>query len=170
MFGIGFHLLYLAGLAGLLAIGLAISSHKTNKIHALENQIAQTIQAQQNEAIQAQAAVRSTEAGLVADHIAIQQKTHEQVQTLSRQRDALLSRLRRAEANASSRSACTDAPTTTYAQAPQGDNGAEFPGSLGEEDVREAERADTIRLHLAACYAQYDRAEDALKALGGVTP
>ena len=90
-------------------------------------------------------------------------QTNVKVQATDNQYNALLRRLRAAE----SRALAAEAKAHTNAPDPReitlGDYGAELPGSIGEEDVQEAKRGDTIRHHLLACYAQYDRAKDELE-------
>lgn len=86
-------------------------------------------------------------------------KANEQIAISSRRADDLAARVRRAEANAATaRLVSTSAQAACTGQAPAGSDGAELLNSLGVEDVREAERADKIRIALGACYAQYDAA------------
>ena len=85
-------------------------------------------------------------------------QTNVKVQATDNQYNTLLRRLRAAETRARTAEAKTCANVTDHGETPVGDHGAELPGSIGEEDVQEAKRGDTIRHHLLACYAQYDRA------------
>jgi hypothetical protein len=116
-----------------------------------------------------QDATRTVEQGLTQSAHKTRRTTNAQVRTLAAQRSRLLERLRLAEANATVAVPAGDVPGPADApadrQAPAGSAGAGLPAPLGAEDVREAERADVIRLHLVACYRDYDRAAAALKAL-----
>lgn len=86
-------------------------------------------------------------------------KANEQIAIYSRRADDLATRVRRAEANAATaRLVSSSCKTSCTGQAPTGSDGAELLNSLGIEDVREAERADKIRIALGSCYAQYDAA------------
>ena len=86
-------------------------------------------------------------------------KANEQIAIYSRRADDLATRVRRAEANAATaRLVSASGKTACTGQTPAGSDGAELLNSLGIEDVREAERADKIRIALGACYAQYDAA------------
>jgi hypothetical protein len=137
------------------------------QISQLQLQHAQTIAKQSQDLAKAQAAARSAEAGLQAGAAGIRKETNDQVHSLAAHRDALVRRLRVAESNLATARLVSE--TTAAARAGQAAGGGgrpELPASIGEEDVAEAERADVIRLHLAACYAQYDRAQEALKGLG----
>lgn len=76
----------------------------------------------------------------------------------SDQRNALLKRLRRAEANAATNLLVSQTNTDTrLRETSSRDIGVEIPGSIGEKDVQEALRADIIRENLIACYKQYDQ-------------
>lgn len=109
---------------------------------------------------------RKSELLLVTESFETRKVTHEKVSNLAVRNDALLQRVR----NAESTKLVVDMPSTTTAptdgEAVSGILKPELLGSFGEEDVREASRADTIRLHLEACYRDYDRAAETLKALG----
>lgn len=86
-------------------------------------------------------------------------KANEQIAISGRRADDLAARVRRAEANAATaRLVSVSTQTACNGHAPAGSDGAELLNSLGIEDVREAERADKIRIALGACYAQYDAA------------
>lgn len=108
-------------------------------------------------------AARETELGLGVSAASTRKETNDQVEALSRQRDDLLKRLRNAESKAATAALVSKATAASCAgpAARVGDS-AELPATLGQADVEEASRADTIRLHLAACYRQYDEARKAL--------
>lgn len=108
-------------------------------------------------------AARTAEAGLGAAASEIRKETNDQVSALVTQRDSLRKRVRLAEARAAAAAIMPQAAAVAPArQAPSGVPRAELLAPIGEEDVVEADRADTIRLHLAACYRQYDKAREAL--------
>jgi hypothetical protein len=156
-----------AGLAVLLGL-------QTWRLHTAQLETATAVTTLATERANASAAtakatteVRSTEVGLQAGAPETRKETNDQVRSLAAQRDALLRRLRIAEDNlATARLVSSTTAAASDRQAPAGSDAAGIPGPIGEEDVAEAERADVIRLHLAACYAQYDRAQEALKGLG----
>jgi hypothetical protein len=155
-------------LAGVLTVGLGVQTwrlHGTQLDLAtvrLEFSTAKTKAATELAAKEREA--RETETALRAETQTIKEQTNVQVQTAAAQRDALLRRLRLAQATRP-----VDVPGTSAdpvnGQAAGPGAGGELPGQLGEADVLEAERADTIRLHLASCYRQYDRAQEALSKL-----
>lgn len=108
-------------------------------------------------------AARETELGLGVSAASTRKETNDQVEALSRQRDDLLKRLRNAESKAATAALVSKATSASCAgPAARVGDPAELPGTLGSEDVEEASRADTIRLHLVACYRQYDEARKAL--------
>jgi len=114
--------------------------------------------------VAATAEVRSTEQGLNAAAAYTRQETNYAVLALNTQRDTLLKRVQRAESNAATASLVSR--TTAAAgdgQAAPGDPGAELLGTYGAADVEEGARAETIRLHLKACYRDYEAARQALK-------
>lgn len=106
---------------------------------------------------------RETEIALGSKASDTRKETNEQIRNLTVQRDALLKRVLNAELNAASAAVVSKATSTPIVgRAFKGSDGSELLGSLGQEDVEEALRADTIRLHLAACYRQYGEAKKAL--------
>jgi Na+-transporting methylmalonyl-CoA/oxaloacetate decarboxylase gamma subunit len=110
----------------------------------------------------AQARVRDLESSLATTAATIRRETNEELTTLASQRDSLANRVRLAEARArvpSSPAGATDVPAGPVDPQPL------VLGSLGTADVDEAYRADTIRLELMACYAQYERVEAALNGV-----
>ena len=144
----------------------AFIANKNIQISSLKSEIVTLKDQSIRAAAQAKDEVRSTESVLAVDASTTQNQTNEQVQSLTTQRDRLLTRLRIAEANRD-RTTTVSSPATA-SSAPQAtglNNEAELPNQLGEQDVHEAERAETIRLHLAACYVLYDNAAAKLKAL-----
>lgn len=108
-------------------------------------------------------AARETELGLGVSAALTRKETNDQVEALSRQRDDLLKRLRNAESKAATAVVVSKATAVACTgEAPRVGDPAELPATIGRADVEEASRADTIRLHLAACYRQYDEARQAL--------
>lgn len=108
-------------------------------------------------------AARETELGLGVSAAATRKETNDQVQALSRQRDDLLQRVRIAESKAATAALVSKATAVAYTgPAARVGDPAELLGTLGSADVEEATRAETIRLHLAACYRQYEQARQAL--------
>lgn len=89
----------------------------------------------------------------------IEESKNEQIATLSVRASVLAGRVRNAEASAATArvvsktlAAAADEQVATVGDGPV------VLGSLGVEDVEEAERADKLRVGLLACYAQYDAA------------
>lgn len=159
---------------GFLALSIALGvllSIQTVRLMSTELELAHArtefAQVQKEAALNLAAATakaRRAEAELQAFSTETRKKTNAQVQALSTQRDALLARLRLAEARAASPHVSGSGAAAGSGGTGSGSAGGELLGTLGEADVREAERADTLRFHLAACYAQYHRAQEALKA------
>lgn len=154
------------------AIALAVLlGTQTWRLHLAQLEVAATTTQLANERAaaavelaEAQAAARNTETKMNTVAAETRKETHDQVRTLTTQRNALLDRVRRAEARAAaaqlpqaSATACSGAPAS-------GDHGSELLATIGTADVEEANRADTLRLHLLACYRQYDAAREALSA------
>lgn len=110
-------------------------------------------------------ALRVTEQNLQGSAAQTRKDTNHAVTLTRAQRDSLLQRVRVAEASAKSASHRCVSEATPAASVggdrSEGDGG-ELLGTLGEEDVREASRADTIRLQLRACHQQYNAAREAL--------
>lgn len=79
------------------------------------------------------------------------------------ERNALLKRVRFAEANAAAERALSKtSPASCNGTGLKRPAGTEFLATIGEEDVEEAYRGDVLRAHLASCYRQYNKARDAL--------
>lgn len=108
---------------------------------------------------------RVTEYTLNTGAAGITKATNVAVQTLSTQRDSLLQRVRIAESNvATARLVSQATAASSTGRTVSRSDGPELLGTLGEADVGEAHRGDTIRLHLAACYAKYGEVRKALAA------
>lgn len=106
---------------------------------------------------------RETEIALGSKAADTRKETNEQIRNLTAQRDALLKRVLNAELNAAAAGVVSKATSATFPGAvAKGSHGGELLGSLGQEDVEEALRADSIRLQLVACYRQYEAARKAL--------
>lgn len=108
--------------------------------------------------------VRQKEAHLNAEAEQTRKEIHDQVAAISVQRDALAIRVR--DILKSRASAELRLPSSSQAASLGGPAfRSEEPlvlGSLGEEDVDEATRADIIRTHYLACEAQYELARTTL--------
>lgn len=147
--------------------GLVNNSIRVDQIHKLE----QTLSARKTQSVEAVAkatgAVRSTESVLQATSADTRKETNEKITSLTAERDNLLRRLRDSEARAKSAAAVpSSSHLASSGQALEDGDGTQLLATIGEEDVEEATRGDTIRLHLEACYSQYDRAKAALERLG----
>jgi hypothetical protein len=120
----------------------------------------------QEELAKAQSQVRKVEEDLQTKAAEVRKETHDQISALGAQRDALLVRVRRAEAATTAPVRMPEASsfTCTGTLAP-GDSGAELLGSIGQEDVEEASRADLLRIHLKSCYEHYENARKLLNVL-----
>lgn len=106
---------------------------------------------------------RQREAGL-NQKIATQKETaDETIASLRSRADALVVSLRNAKRERDSAPAVpTASAVAPDVQAVAGGDGPLVPAEIGEPDVAEALRADTIRVELLRCYAQYDAAAEAL--------
>lgn len=106
---------------------------------------------------------RETENALGSKASETRKETNDQIRNLMAQRDGLLKRVLNAELDSAAAAVVSKAATATFPGAvATGSTGGELLGSLGQEDVEEALRADTIRLQLVACYRQYEEARKAL--------
>ena len=157
-------------LAAALILG-ALLGVQTWRLHSAQISLAQAqsaiaLERQQSSdaAARLQAQIRLTEQSLNESATLARKQTDEQLQVFSLERDALVRRVRLAEARAAA--ALNRVPDTSTApsigSAPPGDSRAELLATIGEQDVVEAERADIIRIHLVACYNQYAEAREAL--------
>lgn len=150
---------------------------QTVRLHTAQLQRAEAISTLANERATAADAratqidnFRKSELKLVAGASETRKITHDKVSVINSRSSALIQRMRSAQAAVKFVDVPSSAPVASDGQAVAGSTEPELYGSLGEEDVLEAGRADTIRLHLEACYRDYDRAEAALKALASGRP
>ena len=153
----------------LTVIGALVNNnHKNSEIADLKLTISQRETTSAQGEATAQTEVRSTEAGLADGAGQDRKKTNEQIDSLTSQRNALIRRLRIAEDRATrSMQLPKDSKPASDGHATGDGDGTQFPATIGTEDVEEASRADTIRVHLEACYSQYNRVKDALGKGGG---
>jgi hypothetical protein len=107
---------------------------------------------------EAQARIRDLESSLTTTAATIRKETNAELVSIAAQRDALATRVRLAEARA--RLPSTPAGPPDAAAGPINPEPLVL-ATIGTADVDEAHRADTIRLELMACYAQYARVEAA---------
>jgi hypothetical protein len=116
---------------------------------------------------------RKTEINLANDAAASRKDTHGKVSSLNDQRDRLLvgSRSMRGQSSGTSGIGTGTAAAVDRQAGPISD-GTGLHGPAGAasavfdvDEVNEAFRADLIRIHLLACYRDYDRAQAALKRL-----
>lgn len=148
-----------------LSGGTVLYFHKEAKINQLQTEISKLKEEAALEAIKQVETIRKVEQSLQEDAAVFRKETNDKVTAMSSERNRLLKRLRNYEARQSN-TGMSESPSTTEAgEIASGDPLGEFLNQLGEEDVHEAVRAETIRLHLIQCYANYDRAEAALKGL-----
>jgi hypothetical protein len=106
---------------------------------------------------------RDKERSLQASANQSRKETDEALRLSTTRRDDLLKRLRNTK---TATNHCVSEATTTTSNAATGsaDPGSELLGSLGEEDVQEAGRAESIRLDLISCYRQYGDARKVLES------
>lgn len=109
---------------------------------------------------------RKSELSLVTGASETRKITNDKVSVLNSRSSTLIQRMRSAQAAVEFVDVPSSAPIASDGQAVAAGLAVELFGKLGEADVLEAARADTIRLHLEACYRDYDRAAKALKSLG----
>ena len=113
--------------------------------------------------VQATAKNRETEQQLTAQAEKAEHEKQTQIAAVSARADDLRRRLRNAEASAATARLVSKASAVASTSEVAGVD--HFPvlfGPLGEQLVSEAERADRVRLQLASCEAQYERARGAL--------
>ena len=160
---------YLAIASFLVALSLAIV--QTWRLHGAELAKAEAVVALATERREAavqlaqeQAQVRKTENNLQASAATTREQIHEATQAISSERDAILERVRSAEARQRKLLAAVSSATSVASIAeagPQG-HGTEVLATIGAADVDEASRADLIRAALLGCYRDYDSARAAL--------
>lgn len=134
---------------------LEISKQET-KLSKLQTESAEKLAAQQAEA-------RLREGALLAQMTLDKEQTNETIAQLTDRAATLSASLRDAKRAAERAAAVRTA--ATVAAAPETQPGSDrplVPAEIGEPDVAEALRADTIRVELLRCYAAYDRAADEL--------
>jgi len=149
---------------GGLLVAQTMRLHKSQlEVAGLELEIASERAATAIAVAAAIESVRKTEQDLGLSSAVTRKETNEAIRNLTAQRDSLLRRLLNAEANGATSSPMPKASAAaSTGGATQGSDGTQLPGTIGSEDVEEALRADTIRLQLAACYRQYNKAREAL--------
>ena len=119
--------------------------------------------------LNAQTQVLTAEREIVVAQMAIEERKNEEVRAAVAIADDLRRRLRVAQAAAArpvAAATATASADTTPREITAGSNRPVVLGTLGEEDVSEALRAETIRAGLLACYASYDAARAQLLLLG----
>ena len=106
---------------------------------------------------------RDTESTLNQAASDTRKETNEKITVLTTRSSSLLDRVRLAEARAATTKLSQASTTPSDGTVAGRSDGGELLGSFGTEDVAEATRAETIRFHLKACYALYNRSAEALK-------
>lgn len=107
---------------------------------------------------------RETEQQLAAQAEKAEHEKQTQIAAVSARADSLRKRLRNAEASAATARLVSGTGAIAAPGEPAGlRDGLVIPDRVGDGLVRLAERADTIRLQLAACTRQYESARAALK-------
>jgi len=133
---------------------------KTKVVYEKEraNQLAVLAQAQQR--------FRESEQNLVEATVQIREETHAQLAANSAAADDLRRRLRIAQANAATAALLPRATSTAPVEPPGPvDAGAQLSERVGNDLVSLAERGDTLRAELQACYRTYEAARSGLEAL-----
>lgn len=154
------------GVALILGVGLGVQTWRLHTAYitlaAEQVSIANVRTKAASDLADAQAKHREIEQSLNISASQIRKATDDQILVLNNQRSSLLDRVRLAEARAIA-PYMPKASTTPSAGTVAGrSDGTELLGSFGSEDVEEATRAETIRLHLKACYSLYNRSAEAL--------
>lgn len=144
-----------------LLVLLGVSMYRTNLALAkAEQELSEYISEAKDKLIKQQEAARATEQSLNEQASEARKKANDEINTLVTHRTLLLNRLRDYKGYSSDLSEATT--TTSDGRIAVTDAGASVLGTIGEEDVEEALRADTIRLQLISCYRQYNQARKAL--------
>lgn len=148
--------------AGILAITLLVVSgllvQAKLSAAAFEVTVSEERQKAAEKVAELTEALRTKEAAIASKYEKTIHKSNEDLKSLAISRDNLLKRLR----NATSSQRTANNSVTDNAKVTEGVVRQELLGSFGEEDVSEANRADTIRIHLQACYEQYDNVRNTL--------
>lgn len=163
---------YLAVTLFLLTAGIAIV--QTVRLHTAEldkadAEIALATARQQaaDKRTQYQAQVRQVDNSLQASADQTREQINEATQSIAAQRDALLERVRLAEAAKrqllAAVSKATSAPSDAEA-VPVG-SGTQLLATIGSADVDEAARAERVRVALVGCYKDYETARAELALL-----
>ena len=172
MFGLTEKLM--GALALVLALALAWQTYRLHgaQIATLEatNALANAQAAWADERANAETALavattkaRETEQQLAAQAEKAEHEKQTQIAAVSARADSLRKRLRNAEANAATaRLVSATTQTSGTIEVAGVSSWAGFPNGVGDGLVRLAERADRVRLQLASCEAQYERARGAL--------
>lgn len=106
------------------------------------------------------AQARATEQTLQAVADQTRKEKQDEITALAAHRDALLKRLRSLQSSGTRLPGTS--PATSTGTVAAGSDDTRIPAEIGEQDVEEAMRADTIRISLLACYRQYAAARKAL--------
>ena len=133
---------------------------KTKVVYEQEraNQMAVLAQAQQR--------FRTAEQSLVEATVQIREETHAQLAANTAAADDLRRRLRIAQANAATAALVSSATQVAPAEPPGTvDAGAQLSERVGSDLVSLAERGDTLRAELQACYRTYEAARSGIEAL-----
>ena len=133
------------------------NGRKADKIERLEFTISEMTRLSRA----ADKAYRATEKQLAENAKAITKEKNDAIARISADRDAVLEQLR----TRPSRPSTTAPAVASNGQAASGCTGAELYREDASVALREAARADTIRVSLKACYAQYDDARVKMQAL-----
>lgn len=159
-----FVLLALLGVSLVLNGYLAFQLNGSYKAEAKSNKdLADLRQEATQKIADLQEQMRETETLMSRSVAVITEQKNAKFVAVVAERDALLKRVRLAEARAAAAARVSQATGTPGdGQAPRLDIDAELLGTFGSEDVEEASRADIIRAGLLACYKQYDAAREAL--------
>lgn len=158
-------IIIMAGLAAVQTTRLEVATKSRTQA---EDALAADRQAAIKASADGQLKARETEQTLGQSAGETRKQTNDQISLTRVQHDALLERVRVAEARARSRvPSGGPTPVASNGQAAPGSHRPELLGSLGAEDVSEAKRAEDIRLTLLGCYRQYDAAAEALRAFTG---
>ena len=169
MFGITDRLISYA--AGAICLALAVALFFTYAAKAVAERRADKAEltlSQDRESAATQLAqlvqkARETEQTLVAKAAQIEGEKNAQITALDARAADLRKRLRNAEASAATARLVSGLAQPSGASEATGvDNWPVIFGSLGEQLISEAERADLIRFQLASCERQYEAARGAL--------
>lgn len=154
-------LLFLTVLFGFLFVAQTANYLVTkNSLTKLQLEFSEAKQQAAEALAEATTKSRNQEAALAQAASQTRKDVDAQVTALTRQRDDLARRVRLSQEPSGQLRVSSWTPATTLGGTVPGGDPPLVLGTIGEEDVDEAARADTLRTHYLACVEQYSKARE----------